>query len=42
MLLYSTLLFVSRECFRKACLSEKGSLSRQTWPAIRNTLWLRF
>ncbi|KAM8867707.1 man(5)GlcNAc(2)-PP-dolichol translocation protein RFT1 [Synchiropus picturatus] len=38
-LLYSTLVFLSREAFRRACLSE-GSLTSHRWRLVINLLWL--
>lgn len=36
MLLYSTILFIAREAFRRACLSQS---SRHYWPQVINLLW---
>lgn len=38
-LLYSTVLFMSREAFRRACLSQT---SRQHWQQVINLLWCTF
>ncbi|KAK2858009.1 hypothetical protein Q7C36_005928 [Tachysurus vachellii] len=38
MLLYSTLVFLSREAFRRACLSAEGA--ERNWRQIINLLWL--
>ncbi|XP_075997152.1 man(5)GlcNAc(2)-PP-dolichol translocation protein RFT1 [Genypterus blacodes] len=40
-LLYSTLVFLSREAFRKACLSG-GSGKSHNWRQVINLLWLTF
>ncbi|TRY55025.1 hypothetical protein DNTS_020760 [Danionella cerebrum] len=40
MLLYSTLVFLSREAFRRACLSGEGA--GRNWGQIINLLWLTF
>lgn len=39
-LLYSTILFLSREAFRKACLSRTSSSSKKNWRQIINLVWL--
>lgn len=36
MLLYSTILFIAREAFRRACLSQS---SKHYWPQVINLLW---
>ncbi len=38
MLLYSTLVFLSREAFRRACLSGEGA--GRNWRQVINLLWL--
>ncbi|XP_016384527.1 protein RFT1 homolog isoform X2 [Sinocyclocheilus rhinocerous] len=40
MLLYSTLVFLSREAFRRACLSSEGA--GRNWRQVINLLWLTF
>ncbi|XP_056316269.1 protein RFT1 homolog [Danio aesculapii] len=40
MLLYSTLVFLSREAFRRACLSGEGA--GRNWRQVINLLWLTF
>lgn len=39
-LLYTTLQFLSREPFRRGCLSQAASSNIKTWPKIVNTIWL--
>ncbi|XP_054751425.2 protein RFT1 homolog [Lytechinus pictus] len=39
MLLYSTILFIAREAFRRACLSQS---SKHYWPQVINLLWCSF
>lgn len=41
-LLYSTLQFLSREPFRRACLGEASKNDNKTWRRICNTIWLGF
>lgn len=41
-LLYSTLQFLSREPFRRACLGEVAKSTNKTWQTIVNTIWLGF
>eukprot|EP00042_Codosiga_hollandica_P030797 m.181113 g.181113 ORF g.181113 m.181113 type:complete len:538 (+) comp53461_c0_seq4:79-1692(+) len=38
-LLFTSILFLSREAFRKACLSDRANFEKR-WPAIANTMWL--
>lgn len=39
-LLYTTLQFLSREPFRRACLGETASSDNRRWAKIVNTIWL--
>ena len=39
-LLYSTILFLSREAFRKACLSRTANSSTKKWRQLINLVWL--
>lgn len=39
-LLYTTLQFLSREPFRRACLGEFAKCDKKTWHKIFNTIWL--
>lgn len=41
-LLYTTLQFLSREPFRRACLGEAAKSDSKTWQKIVNTIWLGF
>ncbi|CAD5113179.1 DgyrCDS2367 [Dimorphilus gyrociliatus] len=38
-LLYTTLLFVTQECFKKAC-TNRNSVKNKPWSEINNVLWL--
>lgn len=40
LLLESTILFLSREAFRRACLSQTSG--SRSWPQIINLLWLTY
>lgn len=39
-LLYTTLQFLSREPFRRACIGEVAKSETKRWPKIANTIWL--
>lgn len=39
-LLYTTLQFLSREPFRRGCLSQAATANTKTWPKVVNTIWL--
>lgn len=39
-LLYTTLQFLSREPFRRACLGEVAKINKKTWSKVFNTIWL--
>lgn len=41
-LLYTTLQFLSREPFRRACLGQAAKSKSKTWNKIVNTIWLGF
>lgn len=41
-LLYSTLQFLSREPFRRACLGSAARSNQKNWQKIVNTIWLGF
>ncbi|EDO41402.1 predicted protein [Nematostella vectensis] len=41
-LLQQTITFVSREAFRKSCLTKSASGSEQHWPQVINLLWCVF
>lgn len=41
-LLYSTLQFLSREPFRRACLGSAAKSNQKNWHKIVNTIWLGF